>query len=362
MKNIITIAAIAILLIPLSFFNSYSQDSNHVLMEICTGTWCGYCPCGKTILNDQIMTYYPNTVPIYYHGGSGNPPDPFVSYSSGMIALHGFSSYPQATIGRITGKISRGSWLSQVAYQNTFAPGVKIEFNNATYNPVTRLLSADILITALKNDSGSFYFNIMLTEDRLIAPQNCYSACGYNGVIYDYIHDHVLINTINGTTGQTLTATGYTVNETFNKQLSYTLPQSSSDANSQIVVFVYKYGGSLYHTQCPVQNAAKKNVNSFTPTSIINNELGADKYYLSQNYPNPFNPSTSIQFSIPKAEHVTLKIYDVKGSEVVTQCNQFLQAGIYNAKFDGSRLPSGIYLYKLTAGSFSETKKMLLVK
>lgn len=94
-----------------------------------------------------------------------------------------------------------------------------------------------------------------------------------------------------------------------------------------------------------------------TPTTTI-----ADKYSLSQNYPNPFNPTTKITFAIPTTGFVTLKVYNVMGQEVMTLVNQNMTNGVYAADFNGAALSSGAYFYRLEAGSFVETKKMLLVK
>ena len=85
-------------------------------------------------------------------------------------------------------------------------------------------------------------------------------------------------------------------------------------------------------------------------------------YSLSQNYPNPFNPTTNIKFSIVKTGQAKLIVYDVQGREVQTLVNERLQPGTYEAAFDGSALNTGIYFYKLITGTFSETKKMLLIK
>lgn len=83
---------------------------------------------------------------------------------------------------------------------------------------------------------------------------------------------------------------------------------------------------------------------------------------LSQNYPNPFNPSTKINFSIPKAGFVTLKVYDMLGREVKTLVSDQLTAGEYVSEFDGALLSSGTYFYRIQAGDFVETKRMVLVK
>ncbi|MFH1528557.1 MAG: T9SS type A sorting domain-containing protein, partial [Bacteroidota bacterium] len=92
------------------------------------------------------------------------------------------------------------------------------------------------------------------------------------------------------------------------------------------------------------------------------------EFKLFQNYPNPFNPETVIKYQIASSRNmensipVTLKIYDVLGKELLTLVNENKPAGTYEIKFDAKRLSSGLYLYKLSAGEFSRTMKMLLIK
>ena len=86
------------------------------------------------------------------------------------------------------------------------------------------------------------------------------------------------------------------------------------------------------------------------------------EFSLEQNYPNPFNPTTSIQYAIGSRQFVTLKVYDVLGNTVATLVNEEKPAGTYEVKFDASNLSSGIYFYKLQAGSFIKTKKMILLR
>ncbi|MDZ7625229.1 MAG: T9SS type A sorting domain-containing protein [Ignavibacteriaceae bacterium] len=90
--------------------------------------------------------------------------------------------------------------------------------------------------------------------------------------------------------------------------------------------------------------------------------LSPNNYNLAQNYPNPFNPSTTIQFSIPQRSNVTLKVYDVLGNEVTTLVNEEKERGVYTISFNASALASGMYLYRIQAGLFVETKKMILLK
>jgi hypothetical protein len=85
-------------------------------------------------------------------------------------------------------------------------------------------------------------------------------------------------------------------------------------------------------------------------------------FSMEQNYPNPFNPTTTINYQIPDLSFVTLKVYDVLGSEIITLVSEEKLIGSYEVNFNAASLPSGIYLYKLQAGSFVVTKKMVLLK
>lgn|GEM_PF-1394965 len=98
-----------------------------------------------------------------------------------------------------------------------------------------------------------------------------------------------------------------------------------------------------------------------TSVEQIGHETPTD-FRLSQNYPNPFNPTTTISFDLPKANYVTLKVYNTIGEELMTLISDNLQAGKYKIKFNGVGLASGVYLYKIHAGSFIESRKMLLVR
>ncbi|MFA5838883.1 MAG: T9SS type A sorting domain-containing protein [Candidatus Paceibacterota bacterium] len=100
-----------------------------------------------------------------------------------------------------------------------------------------------------------------------------------------------------------------------------------------------------------------------TITDVGDNEITIPvNFSLEQNYPNPFNPTTTISYQIPADNLVTLKIYDILGTEIATLVNENKSAGKHEVKFDASNLPSGIYLYKISAGNFVQTKKMILMK
>jgi hypothetical protein len=99
-------------------------------------------------------------------------------------------------------------------------------------------------------------------------------------------------------------------------------------------------------------------------TSVAENKADIPaEFSLKQNYPNPFNPSTTISFGLPKKSHVSLKIYDLLGREMATLVNnEEMSAGSYTKEFNARRLTSGVYFYRLQAGAFTKTKKLLLLK
>ncbi len=105
-------------------------------------------------------------------------------------------------------------------------------------------------------------------------------------------------------------------------------------------------------------------INAGSPilTNVDNSDKPANSFLLKQNYPNPFNPSTKIEFRSQKSEFTTLKVFDILCSEVRTLVSKLLPAGTHTFNFNGGDLPSGIYFYKIQAGAFSQTRKMILLK
>ena len=355
MKKLIIAFFILFLVVSFNPGKAISSDTNHVLLEYCTGTWCQWCPCGHAAI-DGILQNYPNTVVLGYHGGSSS--DPWISYSAGMISLFGFSSYPTGVVGRRTGIINWAAYNNPVVIQTiSIQPTVRIEVTK-TYNSSTRQLDATANLIALQTMTGNYYLNFVLTESGMIYPQTSNGSCPPGGS--NYVHKHVVKGMLNGDIGQAVNTGGtWTQGDTITKTLNYTIPAGFVADNCDLNTFVYLSSGSISTTSYVMQ-ALRIPVG--TPTGIGNNGNMVSDYQLSQNYPNPFNPTTNIHFSIPKDGNVSLKFYDVLGNGVSTYYDGFLNAGTYNAEFDGSKLSSGVYFYKLTAGDFTATKKMILIK
>jgi uncharacterized protein (TIGR02145 family) len=124
--------------------------------------------------------------------------------------------------------------------------------------------------------------------------------------------------------------------------------------DSVIILYYYDNKGYGFSVRC---------VNDIAVGVDDNNKSELPKeFFLSKNYPNPFNPQTKISFSVPKESFITLKIYDLLGREVATLVQDKKQQGEYSVTWNADNVPSGVYFYKLLAGDFIETKKMVLMK
>jgi len=127
-----------------------------------------------------------------------------------------------------------------------------------------------------------------------------------------------------------------------------------SDFDEIIGVLFYSYGN---YKLIPRKN------DDFVGYTDVDNEVELPEIYsLSQNYPNPFNPTTVIQYSLPEVSNVKLRVYDMLGREVATLVNKEQTAGVYNVQFNAANLSSGVYFYRIEAGNFVASKKLLLLK
>jgi hypothetical protein len=114
---------------------------------------------------------------------------------------------------------------------------------------------------------------------------------------------------------------------------------------------------------CSGKLSGFSNVAEITPIGIVNIQNGVPKVFaLHQNYPNPFNPMTKIRFDLPKGNFVKLTVYDLVGREVAAPVSEQLGAGYFEVTLDAANLASGVYLYKIEAGDFTDRKKMIIVK
>jgi len=141
--------------------------------------------------------------------------------------------------------------------------------------------------------------------------------------------------------GEKISSTSYVLSSTVGEPF---IGKSINASNQKYTGFWYSY----------VQSAitATEEEQEILPTA----------FKLEQNYPNPFNPSTIIKFAVPEKSSVLIKIYDILGGEVITLINEEMEAGWYNREFNASSYSTGVYIYRMQAGTYTSTKKMILVK
>ncbi len=122
--------------------------------------------------------------------------------------------------------------------------------------------------------------------------------------------------------------------------------------------------GILYYSGGRYKVTPRTNTDftGFNPSTVRRENLVAKEFALEQNFPNPFNPATTLRYSLPREGMVTLNVYNILGQHVATLVNEYQSTGLYSVKFDASKLSSGMYLYRITSGDFSQVKKMMLIK
>jgi hypothetical protein len=134
-------------------------------------------------------------------------------------------------------------------------------------------------------------------------------------------------------------------------------PISLTTANDSSFAYMYWVGND---TSNSIYQALKW-FGVVTGVNETGNPLPTE-FSISQNYPNPFNPTTTITYTIPEASRVNLKVFNILGEEVATLVNEEKSVGNYQVNFDASKLASGMYIYTITAGNYTATKKMMLLK
>jgi hypothetical protein len=331
-------------------FGATGQITKKVLFEEGTNASCGPCAANNPTLISFLQSNASNVLSIMYHA-SWPGVDPM------------YSANPTQSTERIINYYNMGA--SGVPYCNCDGliqdiwPFSNASFTNAMNTRLTVGAPAGITVTDTRIAGDSIRSHIVLNIPSAL------SSGTYKLRVFA-IEKKIVYATPPGTNGET---TFYTV---FRRAYPNTTGTAVTGAAG---VFTYDYTyaresawvDTSICTIAFVQNDVNKEVlnaamGSYTPLAVgSGNELVSD-YKLNQNYPNPFNPSTKIEFSIPKSSYTTLRVYDIMGREIAVLMNGMAQQGNYSVDFNASNLSSGIYFYKLVSGSFSDIKKMNLVK
>jgi hypothetical protein len=153
-----------------------------------------------------------------------------------------------------------------------------------------------------------------------------------------------------------------TVLHTTNGSTTWTSQLCETNNNLLGVSFISANTGTVVGWYGTILHTANGGVAVSVDENQICSVYTAQKYCLDQNYPNPFNPTTTISFSLPSKSFVSIKVFDLIGREVATIISEELQPGNYSRQWNAEYISSGIYFYRLRANSFTETKKLILLR
>ena len=152
------------------------------------------------------------------------------------------------------------------------------------------------------------------------------------------------------------------VNHQPGKYMAFWNSKSKDGSFITVGTYVCKINAVSQNPVAVFDSSIQMHFQKITGVNNINSNINPLYFKLSQNYPNPFNPSTVINFSLFKSNKVSLKIYDLLGCEVSTLVDEYKSAGNYSVDFKANNLSSGVYIYKLQAGEFVKSQKMILLK
>jgi len=331
-----------------------------------------------------------------------------VGTDSGRVYLYNGSSWINARIAGTNSAVLSLAISDTNIFAGTDSAGVFLSTNNGTSwnsvnNGLTNLSVSSLAVSGANlfagTDGGGVFrstnngtiwtaVNNGLTNMNVwtltVSKTNLYVGTGGSGVYKRPLADFISVSTpiltspVNG-------AIGVSTNSTLNWNassgaISYRLQLSTNSGFSPLLIDSSGITGTSYSVSGLAKNASYywrvsaanaggtssySSMSNFTTGTTSVDQVSSKvptTYDLAQNFPNPFNPNTTIQFSLPKATHVSLKIYNNIGQEVALLVSQHLSAGIYTAELNAVSLPSGVYYYRLQAGSFTETKKLVLLR
>ena len=339
----------AALFLVLASGSSNAQFVRKVLFEEATNASCVPCAQNNPFLKAYLDEKGDSIIAIKYHASFPGA-DPMYSHNPSQnaerySAYYGMNAMP---------------WLNSDGIINDIWPFTIANLNNGFYGrlaipaPLTVTVSgqriagdsirATVNINLPSNlPAGNYKLRVMAIEKWVIYQ----SPPGSNG---ETVFEHVFRRAFPNTAGTTFNGLAG------NQQFIFTYKRDPVWKDTSVITIAF------------IQNDNNKEVlnsgkGSVSTVGINNNNTGVPaEFSLSQNYPNPFNPVTNISFSLPKSSDVKLAVFDMLGQQVALLANGKFEAGSYTIDYDASQLTSGIYFYTITAGSFTQTKKMVLVK
>jgi hypothetical protein len=357
MKKVTSVLAVVVMLCALH--NAGNAAARKVLMEICTSTTCGPCYAPDVFYFQNWLPNYggnQSVVTLAYHvwwPSPGNDPMYLANSTPVQTRMTYYSNnyVPRAFIdGFIDGTQNYTGWPGAIEGRWLDFSPISITLTGTRSGNVLNMNAAITAEQAV--NSSNWRVQWAIVESEISQPQ-------YNGSTYvPFTHHYVHRNMLPDANGSPITISQ---GQTVNVPQVITLNSGWVASNCRVIVFVQN------NTDKKVQNAEYKDVVD-VPTSVGELVNGVPTTFgISQNYPNPFNPTTMFDYAVSQQSFVSLKVFNLLGQEVRTLVSEDKGVGVYRAEWDGRdnigrEVPSGMYMYNMIAGSFAETKKMLLLK
>ncbi len=329
-----------------------------VLLEEATGTWCGWCPYGVDSIHAIMARDQGRVVVVSYHNGDAlsTPMETDIEKFLSITYVPGGNVNRVLFPGETTVHIGRDVWGARIdSILAVDRSPVSIEIKNKKFNPLTKQMSLTVSVKAIQAMNAPLRMNLIQTESGLNYEQHIYNQ-PYT-VIYPFYHEHVVRLVVPSVTGTVIAATGQmAAGATFDQDYSF-VSQDSLPEKSHFVVIVHKSNGTTVGEVLQAYEEDMMDNTTAIPDLPIPGEVA-----LSQNYPNPFNPSTIIRYDLPKASHVTLKVFNSLGEEVAVLVNNLVEPGSHSVAWKAQGMSSGVYFYRLEAAGTTLTRKMTFLK
>jgi hypothetical protein len=352
MKASVPILLFALFVGVTPFHNKAEAGEKVVLIEIFTNTGCVSCVSANTYFQNWLANYRKKdrVAVVKYHVWWPQDTDPFYQATSHLVRTRhhyygDFYGVPQAVIdGFLDGWYFYNMWPDLIESRMDVTPPFTLSLSGNTSDE-----SSDIEVTVASTGdeipSGTLRVFIAIVE----------SDIEYTGTNGAPVHYYVLRNMLTGANGKTFTI-GLNAEKSF--EMSFNWDSNWEFDKSKIVMFVQVAESKevLQARMIPINEVGN-------PTSVIAGTGDIpSSLQLYQNYPNPFNPSTVIRYAISEHTHTRLSIYNTMGQEMVTLVKEVREAGYHEITFNASHLPSGVYIYRLQAGEYVQSRKMLYLK
>jgi hypothetical protein len=322
-----------------------AQEERIVLVEIFTNSHCPLCPPAHNVIENYLTGPNGDKISyIFYHMIYPYSDDSLYWQSmESSDARDNFYNPVHATPQGWFDGVLQSSWSgwsasldNLVANESPLVIDLSGTRNSSQFN-----INAQLMRTGDIPDND-LVIHFVVVEDLFFDGRNTISN-----------HKQVMRKMLPSPSGKSFSIN---LNETISIVQSIDIESTWAADSLGIVVFVQSAGS---------KNVYQSETIKYSDLVVSNddnlNQI-PEEFILEQNYPNPFNPSSTIKFSIPTSEFVTLKVFDILGNEVAALVNENKLSGTYEVLFSAARLSSGVYFYQLKTGEFLQTKKMILMK